>query len=128
LIVQVSVREQFASTDTVTAAGTTLLDTQELVYEAQFYIDKAKCQAAFQVVINRVQGELAYNPIPIILTLPDPPPDLYSAAKVIEQIVSDIRAVATKDARLADQIATAVAGALQVSPQLLGASAGAAKV
>jgi hypothetical protein len=123
LIIQVSVREQFASTDTVTAAGTMLLDTQELLYDAQFYIDQAKCKAEFMADITRLQGELAYNPIPIILTLPDPPPDLYNAAKLIEQIISDIRTIAVKDAGLANQVATAIAGALQVSPQLFGATA-----
>jgi hypothetical protein len=123
LAITVSVREQFASSDKITTAGTTLLDTQQLLYEPQFYTDKAKCQAAFWALIKRLEGELAYNPIPIILTLPDPPPDLYRAAKVIEQIVSDIRSVAAKDARLANQLATAIGGALQVSPQLFGASA-----
>jgi hypothetical protein len=123
LTIEVSVREKFASSDKVITAGTTLLDTQQLLYEPQFYADKAKCQAAFQAILKRIEGELAYNPIPIILTLPDPPPDLYNAAKVIEQIVSGIRTIAAKDARLANQVATAVAGALQVSPQLLGATA-----
>lgn len=122
LTVQVSVREQFASNDKVTTAGTTLLDAQELQYEPQFYKDKAKCQAAFQAILKRIEGELAYNPIPIILTLPDPPPDIYNAAKTMEQIVSAIRTVSEKDARLANQIATALAGALQVSPQLLGST------
>lgn len=120
LTVQVSVREQFASSDTVVTAGTTLLDTQQLLYEPQFYVDKAKCQAAFQAIIRRIESELAYNPIPIILTLPDPPPDLYMAVKLVEQIVSDIRSVAAKDPKLANQLATAVAGALHVSPQLFG--------
>jgi hypothetical protein len=91
LIVQVSVREQFASSDKVITASTMLLDTQELSYEPQFYNDKAKCQAEFQAILNRIEGELAYNPIPIILTLPDPPPPLYNAAKAVEQIVSAIR-------------------------------------
>jgi hypothetical protein len=123
LTVQVSVREQFASADKVITAGTALLDTQQVQYEAQFYTDKAKCQAAFQAIIKRIEGELAYNPIPIILTLPDPPPDLYNAVKIIEQIASDIRRVAAKDAPLANQIATAIGGALKVSPQLFGGTA-----
>jgi len=41
LIIQVAVREQFASSDKVITAGTILLDTQELLYEPQFYKDKA---------------------------------------------------------------------------------------
>ena len=120
LIVQVSVREQFASSDKVTTASATLLDTQELLYEPQFYKDKAMCQAEFQAVLNRIEGELAYNPIPIILTLPDPPPPLYNAAKTVEQIVNAIRTVAAKNPELANQIRTAMAAALQVSPELLG--------
>jgi hypothetical protein len=127
LTIKVSVREQFASSDKVVTAGTTLLDAQQLLYEPQFYADKAKCQAAFWAIIKRLEGELAYNPIPIILTLPDPPPDLYRAAKVIEQIVSDVRSVAAKDPRLANQLATAIGGALQVSPQLFGANVAAGK-
>jgi len=117
------VREQFASSDEVITAGTILLDTQELLYEPQFYKDKAKCQAEFQAILNRIEGELAYNPIPIILTLPDPPPPLYNAAKAIEQIVSGIRSVAAKNPALANQIRGAVAAALQVSPELLGGTA-----
>ena len=120
LIVQVSVREQFASSDKETTASATLLDTQELLYEPQFYKDKAMCQAEFQAVLNRIEGELAYNPIPIILTLPDPPPPLYNAAKTVEQIVNAIRTVAAKNPELANQIRTAMAAALQVSPELLG--------
>jgi len=123
LIVQVAVREQFASSDEVITAGTILLDTQELLYEPQFYKDKAKCQAAFQAIWARLEGELAYNPIPIILTLPDPPPPLYNAAKTLEQIASGIRRVAAKDPALANQIRTALAAALQVSPKLLGGPA-----
>ena len=123
LIVQVAVREQFASSDKVITANTTLLDTQELLYEPQFYKDKAMCQAEFQAVLNRIEGELAHNPIPIILTLPDPPPPLYNAAKTVGQIVSGISAVAAKNPALANQIRTAVAAALQVSPELLGGAA-----
>jgi len=104
----------------VTTASATLLDTQELLYEPQFYKDKAMCQAEFQAVLNRIEGELAYNPIPIILTLPDPPPPLYNAAKTVEQIVNAIRTVAAKNPELANQIRTAMAAALQVSPELLG--------
>jgi hypothetical protein len=123
LTIKVSVREQFASSNKVATVGTTLLDTQQLLYEPQFYVDKAKCQDAFWALLRRIEGELAYNPIPIILTLPDPPPDLYNAVKQVEQIVSGIRTIAAKDARLANQVATAIAGALQVSPQLFGAAA-----
>ena len=125
LIIQVSVREQFASSDKVITANITLLDTQELLFEPQFYKDKAMCQAELQAVLNRIEGELAHNPIPIILTLPDPPLPLYNAAKTVEQIVNGISAVAAKNPALANQIRTAVAAALQVSPELLGGTAGA---
>jgi hypothetical protein len=119
LTIEVAVHEKYASSNKVTTVDWALLDTKELVYEPQFYTDGAKCEEGFKKVWDRISGELAYNPIPIILTLPDPPP-LYRSMKVFEQIVSDIERVAAKDPKLADQIATALGGILQVSPKLFG--------
>jgi hypothetical protein len=121
LAIQVSVHEKFASNDKVTTIGWAILDTQRLVFEAQYYKDRAACKEALDRIMSRIKGELAYNWIPIVLTLPDPPPDLYRSMKVYEQISSDIQAVAMKDRELADQIATALGGILHVSPKLLTA-------
>jgi hypothetical protein len=109
LIIQVSVREKYASGDSVTTVASMLLDTQELSYEPAFYTDKAKCQAA----TNRVEGHLAYHWTSIVLT----PPNIYGAVSINQRII------ATWDSRLVEQVATTIAGVLRVSPRLFTASA-----
>jgi hypothetical protein len=121
LAVQVSVREKFASNDKTTTLAFAMLDTQMLVYEAQYYEDGAACKRAFDTVTKRIRGALDYNWIPLILTLPDPPPDLYRSMKVYEQIVGDMQIIAKRDPELASKIATAMSGVLQVSQKLLSA-------
>src|SRR5262249_720834 len=101
LQITVDVREKYASNDTMTAIGMAILDTQELKYEQQYYDDRAKCEAEFERLIHRVEGKLAYNWIPIIFTLPDPPPDLYRSLQVLQQIVSDVQSVARANPKIA---------------------------
>jgi hypothetical protein len=121
LQITVDVREKYASNDTVTAIGMAILDTQELKYEQQYYDDMAKCEAEFERLIHLVEGELAYNWIPIIFTLPDPPPDLYRSLQVLQQIISDVQSVARANPKIAGQIAQALGDFLHAPPALFGA-------
>jgi hypothetical protein len=121
LQITVDVREKYASSDTVTALGMAILDTQELKYEQQYYDDLAKCEAEFERLLRLVEGKLAYNWIPIIFTLPDPPPDLYRSLQVLQQIVSDVQSVARTKPKLAGQIAQALGDLLHAPPALFGA-------
>jgi hypothetical protein len=74
ITVEVRVHEQYASNDIVKTSDWALLDTQSVVYEDQYYKDQEKCKEALERIMNKLKRYVAYNPIPIILTLPDPPP------------------------------------------------------
>lgn len=121
LQIEVSVHEQYASSDTVSTAGQATLDTQLLKYESQFYVDGAACSQAFH---RKLSQYLEYNWIPIILTLPDPPPDLYAGIRILEQVSREIAAIAKQNPAAAAEITRAVGAKLGVSERLLGAGVG----
>lgn len=121
LQIEVSVHEKYASNDTVATAGLATLDAQLLQYENQFYVDGAACSEAFH---RKLSQYLEYNWIPIILTLPDPPPDLYRGIRILEEISREIAAVARKNPAAAAEITRAVTAKLGISARLLGSAAG----
>jgi hypothetical protein len=117
LVVEADVKEQYASTDVTTGSGLGTLDTQELAYDSQYYKDRAACLLAIprQFGVPQPLAEWVY----ILLTLPDPPPEVMNGATVLAAVASEIAAISATRPEVGQQIAAAVAGVLNVPVQML---------
>lgn len=116
LLIEVRVHEKYASTDKQTTADIGTVDAQTVDYEPAFYKDRAICKTAFA---DFSRSHVHYSWIPIILTLPDPPPDLYRSVRILEEIQTDIHELAARNPEAARELTNVVAGVLKVSTKFL---------
>ena len=101
LNVECDVTERFIANGATVGFASPLLDTQNLRYDDQYYIDSANCRAAWEALMRRL---VRYKHILIILTLPDPPPYLERAIAVINEIERELVEIGREDPALARQL------------------------
>ncbi|MFB9446710.1 hypothetical protein Dvina_23590 [Dactylosporangium vinaceum] len=113
------ITERYNAAVRAAAASTAdVVTTRGVRYDARFEADAAKCAKKLADVIHRY---VRATDIDILLTLPDPAPQLRAAARRIERIRALIAEVAEHDPRAAAAAATAAARALGVDPAVVGA-------
>lgn len=116
LNVQVEVSETFGTTDSTSSTGFTTLDTQEVVYDAAFYADRADCISRFTHTIGEY---VRVSQIPLVFTLPDPAPEIRAAMRFLRELISELRSISTKNPELGSRLAKALAQALQLPEHML---------
>ncbi len=116
LRIVVEVSETFGTSDSVTQTGFTTLDTQEVVYDAAFYADRDACIAAFEKTIRRY---VRVSQIPLVFTLPDPAPEIRIAARLLAEIMGELRAINRKNPQLGQALTRSVAVALRLPERML---------
>ena len=106
--VAVEVRVTEANDPAVTTeARVGTLDTRRIVYDAEFYVDRERCRTALHEMARRyVKDKRLLN---LLLTLPDPPPDLVRAARQLDRVWDDVHSIARENEEAGAQIASAVA-------------------
>jgi hypothetical protein len=109
LNVECDVTERFISNGATTGFASPLLDTQQLRYDARYYKDEAACRAAVEAILHKY---VRYQHIFLVLTLPDPPPDLMRAVAVIREVEQELAQIGREDRALAHRLAALVSGRL----------------
>lgn len=115
LTVEVTVKENFGSNDSITIANGTTLDTSDIRYENQFYLDRFKCIAHFEQQIDR------YNlqEIPPIFKVPKPdPPEWMKGIRALRGIADELVKVREGDQNLAAQLTDHLARLFQIPVQV----------
>jgi hypothetical protein len=105
LNVECDVTERFISNGPTTGFASPLLDTQRLRYDARHYDDEARCRAAVEAIHNK---HVRYQHIFLVLTLPDPPPDLMRAVAVIREVEQELAQIGYADRAVAHRLGTLV--------------------
>jgi hypothetical protein len=117
LNVEVDVQEAYASTDVTSNSAIGILNSQELKYEDQYYKDRDNCEAAFRERIHHMVQKVPH--FVLLLTRPDPPPDLVKGIRVLVELPAQVEKIATKKPKLAHQIAAILAHNLNVPERML---------
>ncbi len=114
---EVEVKEAYASTDVSLNSATGILDSQKLTYEEQYYKDRDNCEGAFQTRIRHMIQKVPH--FVLLLTKPDPPPDLVKGIRALVKLNSEISKIAIKKPGLAHQISISLAHNLNVPKHML---------
>jgi hypothetical protein len=117
LNVEVDVQEAYASTDVTSNSAIGILDSQELKYDDQYYKDRANCEAAFRKRISHMVQKVPH--FVLLLTRPDPPPDLVKGIRVLVELATQVEKIANKKPKLAHEIAAILAHNFNVSERTL---------
>ena len=112
LTVEVTVKERFGSEDSVTIPGWPTLDTADILYEDQFYLDRARCAARFW-------GQVAHyelRDIPRVFRIPepDPPQEITLGIRTLHGIAEELARIREGDQHLGAQLTDQLARSLQV--------------
>ncbi len=118
--IEVDVTEPADAAGKATSSNVTLgFDSLHYQYEAQYYIDKQKCEDAFQEALSHVPK--LEKMINIVHTLPDPPygPRVSDVIDAIDQLRAEVAHVAESNAHHAAQLAQYIGAKLKISPQVI---------
>jgi len=116
LTIEVEVSEQFVPEGSVSAATFATLDGQSLVYEDKYYQDRLKCEIAFRI---RNQQLTRWKWINLLLTLPDPPPDLMHSVRILNEVVAELAQLRREEPALAREVVAGLTRQVGLSPRIL---------
>jgi hypothetical protein len=106
LNVECDVTERSISTGPTTGFASPLLDTQRLRYDPRYYADEARCRAAVEAILHKY---VRYQRIVLVLTLPDPPPDLMRVVvAAIREVAQELAQIGHADRAVAHRLGTLV--------------------
>ena len=119
LTIEADVTESYGSSDVTSGLGVGTLDTQKLSYDKKYYKDLALCRNYWQ----REFGPLTVLApwVTLLLTLPDPAPEVMNGAAVLVAVGNEIAAISANDPVMGAQVAAVVARILNVPVGMLGA-------
>jgi hypothetical protein len=121
LTVEADVTETYASSDVTSGTGVGMLDTQELTYDAKYYDDLVLCRNAF---LGEFGPIIVLAPwVTLLLTLPDPAPELLNGAAVLVAVGNEIASLSANNPVAGAQVAAVVARILNVPVGMLLAAA-----
>lgn len=117
LVVEADVSEGAASSDVTAGTALGTLDSQVLIYEDQYYKDRAACliHVLTELEVRQPLAEWLY----VLLTLPDPPSEVMNGARVLVAVVQEIVAISATRPAVGRQVASAVARVLNVPVNML---------
>ena len=116
LDIEVSVTEVLGPPVATVQSGSGKLDTQRLDYEERFRSDRLNCQAALRNWIHQIKDFHAVN---ILLTLPDPSPEVVSAVHVIQELRQEIAVLTRENAEAGRQVTATLSQVLGLPIQVL---------
>jgi hypothetical protein len=117
LVIEAFANEKFASTEVTSGIDWVTVDNETLVWEDQYYIDRAACEKRWRDLINRyVRFDEFFN---ILHTLPDPPDDYGRVIRQLEQLSLAITRLQNKSPEDARQIERAVEHAFGINAAIL---------
>ncbi|MFM0389285.1 hypothetical protein [Paraburkholderia dipogonis] len=117
LDIEVTVAEVLAPSIGTVQSESDHLDTQRLDYEDSFRRDRGVCQAKLRLRIDQIKD---YHRINILLTLPDPTPDVRSAAHVIQDLREEIAALVRHDEKVGHEVIKTLSHVLDLPAEVLG--------
>lgn len=121
LTIEVEVSEKFAQNGSISATAFATLDGQSLVYEDKYYKDRLTCEAAFAA---RMRQLTRWKWINLLLTLPDPPPDVLRSVRILNEVVAELAQLQREEPALAREVMTGLGRQVGISPQILQAAKG----
>jgi hypothetical protein len=101
LTVAVDVIERFVPGAPSGQAVEAVVDTQALRYESRYYDDAERCWKALEAIFSKL---VHYRRIQLVLTLPDPPPDVVSAVALLKGLGAELIALRREQPELAKQL------------------------
>jgi len=96
------------------------LDTQKLTYESKYYKDLEGCRSGWLNQFGPIQVLAPW--VTLLLTLPDPAPEVVNGAAVLSAVAAEIGAIAGTQPALAQQVAATMARILNVPVAMLVAA------
>ena len=94
-----------------------MLNTQRLDYEERFRRDQANCQAALRIRVDNIKS---FHYINILLTLPDPSPEIVTAVRVIQELRQEITILTRENEEAARHVIATLSSVLNLPGQVLG--------
>jgi hypothetical protein len=116
LNIEVSVSETLGPSVTTVQSGSGKLNTQRLDYEERFRRDRSTCQAALR---NRIEQIRDFRAINILLTLPDPSPEVMSAVHVIRELRQETAALTLVNKEAGREVIATLSHILELPAQVL---------
>lgn len=121
LTIEADVNELYASKDVTSGLALATLDTQKLTYEKKYYQDLANCRASW---LHEFGPIIVLAPwVTLLLTLPDPAPEMLNGAAVLSAVAAEIAAISATQPEVGQQIAAVTAQILNVPVAMLLAAA-----
>lgn len=116
LTVEVTVREAFGSDDSITIPGWPVLDTADIAYEDQFYIDRVRCAARFweQVAHYELRDIRKVFRVPE----PDPPVEIMQGIRTLRGVADELARVSTADRSLGSVLTAQLARSLELPAEV----------
>ena len=116
LTVEVTVKERFGSNDSITIPGSATLDTRDIRYENQFYVDRTKCAARF----DRQLHQYNLKDIPLVFKVPepDPPPDWMNGVRALRGIADELVKVREGNPKLGARLTDQLSRSFQIPAQV----------
>ena len=117
LTIEADVSELFASKDVTSGFALGTLDTQKLKYDTKYYNDLADCRAGW---LHEFGPIIVLAPwVTLLLTLPDPAPEMLNGAAVLSAVVGEIAAISASQPNVAQQVAIVMSSVLNVPLAML---------
>ena len=117
LIIEADVSELYASKDVTSGLILATLDSQKLTYEKQYYKDLAGCRLGALDQFGPIQEIAPW--VTLLLTLPDPAPEVTIGAVVLSAVSPEIAAISATRPEIGQQVAMTVSRILNVPVAML---------
>jgi len=116
LTIEVEVSERYLADGSISAAAFAVLDGQSLVYEDKYYKDRLRCEIAFRI---RVEQLTRWKWINLLLTLPDPPPEIMRSVRILNEVADELAQLRRAEPALAREVTAGLTRQVGLSPRIL---------
>ncbi len=117
LVIEALANEKFASTDVTSLTEWVTVDNEALQWEAQYYKDRAACDAKWRDFVNtHVRFDPFFN---ILHTLPDPPRDYARVFRQLEQMSAAVARLHERSPEDARTMEKAIEQAVGINASIL---------
>jgi hypothetical protein len=121
LVIEAFANEKFASSDVTSDIDWVTVDNEKLLWEDQYYQDRAACERRWRDLVNRY---VRFDPFfSILKTLPDPPEEYARVIRQLEQLsfaIGQLHERSPEDARTMERAVERAVGINTVILQEIG--------
>ena len=111
LTIEARVKERYATVPTFDAYTWETLETRFVYYEPPFESDRKACLERWRDFVKR---HVRFRHINILLTLPDPPPDVIAIARGLDRMRVELIELASEEPAVAVQVVATIARTLRL--------------